>query len=83
MKQDFYTFNIVRGEIYTAVYDNRYYRRDRPYIPPCIDFIRGEGLIPRGSAAVIKVLNPRPIPYKNNIPRGSAARLLIFLMRVV
>jgi transcriptional regulator with XRE-family HTH domain len=40
-------------------------------------FIRGEGLIPRGSATVIKVLNPRPIPYENNIPRGSAARLLI------
>jgi hypothetical protein len=35
------------------------------------------GLIPRGSAAVIKVLNPRPIPYENNIPRGSAPRLLI------
>jgi hypothetical protein len=41
-------------------------------------FIRGEGLIPRGSAAVMKVLNPRPTPYENNIPRGSAARLLIF-----
>ncbi|MDR1318387.1 MAG: hypothetical protein LBJ90_02085, partial [Treponema sp.] len=40
-------------------------------------FIRGEGLIPRGSAAVIKVLNPRPTPYENNIPRGSVARLLI------
>jgi hypothetical protein len=45
-------------------------------------FIRGEGLIPRGSAAVIKVLNPRPILYENNIPRrtggpSSAARLLI------
>jgi hypothetical protein len=33
--------------------------------------------MPRGSAAVIKVLNPRPIPYENNIPCGSAARLLI------
>jgi hypothetical protein len=29
-------------------------------------FIRGEGLIPRGSAAVIKVLNPSQIPYENN-----------------
>ncbi|MDR1319368.1 MAG: hypothetical protein LBJ90_07060 [Treponema sp.] len=47
-----------------------------------IFFIRGEGLIPCGSAAVIKILNPRPIPYENNIPRrtggpSSAARLLI------
>jgi hypothetical protein len=40
-------------------------------------FIRGEGLIPRGSAAVMKVLNPSPIHYENNIPRGSAPRLLI------
>jgi hypothetical protein len=38
------------------------------------NFIRGEGLIPRGSAAIIRVLNPRPIPYENNIPHGSAAR---------
>jgi hypothetical protein len=50
-----------------------------------LPFIRGEGLIPRGSAAVIKVLNPRPIPYENNIPRrtggrSSAARLLIAVL---
>jgi hypothetical protein len=43
-------------------------------------FIRGEGLIPRGSAAVMKVLNPSPIHYENNIPRGSAPRLLIFIV---
>jgi hypothetical protein len=30
------------------------------------NFIRGEGLIPRPSGAVIKVLNPRPIPLENN-----------------
>ena len=41
-------------------------------------FIRGEGLIPRPSGAITKVLNPRPIPFKNNIPRCSAAGLLIF-----
>jgi hypothetical protein len=52
-------------------------------------FIRGKGLIPKSplfsggaSGAVIKVLNPRPIPYENNMPRrtrapGSAAGLLI------
>jgi hypothetical protein len=40
-------------------------------------FIRGEGLIPRPSRAVIKVLNPSPIPLENNIPRCSAAGLLI------
>jgi hypothetical protein len=51
--------------------------------------IRGEGLIPKSppsgggaSGAVIKVLNPRPIPLENNIPRrtggpSSAAGLLI------
>jgi hypothetical protein len=47
-----------------------------------LKFIHGEGLIPcrtcgSSSAAIIKVLNPSPIPYENNIPRGSAARLLI------
>jgi hypothetical protein len=42
-------------------------------------FIRGEGLIPRPSGAVIKVLNPRPIPLENNIPRCFAAGLLIGL----
>ncbi|MDR1857937.1 MAG: hypothetical protein LBQ69_00545, partial [Treponema sp.] len=39
---------------------------------------RGEGLIPRPSGAVIKVLNPRPIPFKNNIPRCSAAGYVDF-----
>jgi hypothetical protein len=43
-------------------------------------FIRGEGLIPRPSGAVIKVLNPRPIPLENNIPRCSAAGLLIIFI---
>jgi hypothetical protein len=33
-----------------------------------IIFIRGEGLIPRPSGAVIKVLNPRPIPLEINNP---------------
>jgi hypothetical protein len=45
------------------------------------NFIRGEGLILRDSAAVIKVLNPRPIPYENNIPRDSTAPLLISGLR--
>jgi hypothetical protein len=40
-------------------------------------FIRGEGLIPCGSAAVIEGLNPSPTPQENNIPRGSAPGLLI------
>jgi hypothetical protein len=39
--------------------------------------IRGEGLIPRGFAAVIKELNPSPTPQENNIPQGSAPGLLI------
>jgi hypothetical protein len=47
-------------------------------------FIRGEGLIPKNppfgggaSGAILGVLNPSPKPKENNIPRGSAARLLI------
>jgi len=46
-------------------------------------FIRGEGLIPesplRGitSGRFFSVLNPRPIPYENNITRPFRARLLI------
>jgi hypothetical protein len=54
---------------------------------PCYEyFIRGEGFIPRPSGAVIKVLNPRPIPFKNNIPRCSAAGyvdLSVFFQNVV
>ncbi|MDR0320932.1 MAG: hypothetical protein LBI28_05465 [Treponema sp.] len=48
-------------------------------------FIRGEGLIPRPFGAVKKVLNPSPIPLKNNIPRCSAAGLLIimFLLNLI
>jgi hypothetical protein len=45
--------------------------------------ICGGALIPknppfggRASGAVIKVLNPRPIPYENNIPRCSALNLI-------
>jgi Fic family protein len=40
-------------------------------------FIRGEGLIPRPSGAVIRVLNPKPIPRENEIPRCSAAGYFI------
>jgi len=46
-------------------------------------FIRGEGLIPQSplrgitSGRIFSVLNPRPIPYKNNIPRPFRAGLLI------
>ena len=49
-------------------------------LPP---FIRGEGLIPQSplrgitSGRIFSVLNPRPIPYKNNIPRPFRAGLLI------
>jgi len=43
----------------------------------CDFFIRGEGLIPRPSGAFLRGLNPSPIPFENNIPRCSAAGLLI------
>ena len=36
--------------------------------------IRGEACIHCGSAAVIRICNPRPIPYENNLPCGSVAR---------
>ncbi|MDR0320083.1 MAG: double zinc ribbon domain-containing protein [Treponema sp.] len=48
-----------------------------------LEIIRGEGLIPKNSlregasGAIKEVLNPSPIPLKNNIPRCSAAGLLI------
>jgi hypothetical protein len=42
------------------------------------DIGRGEGLIPCGSAALMKVLNPSPIHYENNIPRGSVPRYVDF-----
>jgi hypothetical protein len=42
-------------------------------VSAAVGFIQGEGLMPRGFAAVIKVLNPGPISYENNIPCGKAA----------
>jgi hypothetical protein len=44
---------------------------------PVIKGVALYGLLPRGSAAVIKGLNPSPTPQENSIPRGFAPRLLI------
>jgi hypothetical protein len=62
----------VNATVLVAVASTRGYRG----IPAFLFVARGE--YPALWAA-LKVLNPRPIPFKNNIPRCSAAGLLILL----
>jgi len=45
-------------------------------------FIRGEGLIPRPSGAFLRVLNPIPIPFENNIPPLLCGGVVDLLERI-
>jgi hypothetical protein len=77
-EQDGETFIDLSAQFFSEVKSGeKPYRLMNIYNQFDLMFIRGEGLIPRPFGAFLRVLNLRPSPIKNNIPRGSAARLLI------